>query len=66
MAPTALVVALHGLGADQTWLTSPEIGIDRYLAAHVQDGGTPFAVVAADGGTSYWHPRPSGEDASRW
>jgi len=65
VAPTAVVVALHALGADQTWLTSPEIGIDRYLAAHVQEGGTPFALVAADGGTSYWHPRPSGEDASR-
>jgi enterochelin esterase-like enzyme len=60
-----VVVALHGLGASHTTLTGPQFGIDRFLAAHVEDGGTPFAIVAADGGTSYWHPRPNGEDASR-
>jgi enterochelin esterase-like enzyme len=26
-------------------------------------GVAPFAIAAVDGGTSYWHPRPSGEDA---
>jgi enterochelin esterase-like enzyme len=60
-----VVVALHWLGADHRSLTGPKLGLDRFLAAHVEDGGTPFAVVAADGGTTYWHPRPSGEDASR-
>jgi enterochelin esterase-like enzyme len=60
-----VVVALHGLGANHTTLTGPEFGIDRFLAAYVEDGGTPFAIVAADGGTTYWHPRPNGEDASR-
>ncbi len=62
---TALVVALHGLGADHATFTLPEFGVDRFLAAYVEDGGTPFAIVAADGGTSYWHPRPNGEDAGR-
>ncbi len=63
--PSACVVALHGLGADHTTLTGPQFGIDRHLAAYVEDGGAPFAIVAADGGRTYWHPRPDGEDASR-
>ena len=64
-APRSLpvVVALHGLGQDHATLTSPELGVDRYLAAAVAAGAPPFAIAAADGGTSYWHPRPSGEDA---
>jgi predicted esterase len=63
--PTACVVALHGLGADHRMLTNPQLAVPRYLAAHVERGGTPFAIVAADGGRTYWHPRPGGEDASR-
>ncbi len=59
-----LVVAMHGLGADQRWLTSPSLALARYLAAYVAAGATPFAIAAADGGTTYWHPRPNGEDAS--
>jgi enterochelin esterase-like enzyme len=58
-------VALHGLGANHATLTGPELGIDRFLAAYVEAGGTPFAIVAADGGRTYWHPRRDGEDASR-
>jgi S-formylglutathione hydrolase FrmB len=58
-----LVVALHGLGEDHTTLTGPAFGLDRYLAAAVRDGVPPFAIATVDGGTSYWHPRPSGEDA---
>ena len=67
MPPDGLrvVVAMHGLGASHTTFTGPEFGIDRFLAAYVEGGGTPFAIVAADGGRSYWHPRPNGEDASR-
>jgi S-formylglutathione hydrolase FrmB len=57
-----LVVALHGLGADHTTLTGPDFGLDRYLAQHVADGGAPFAIAAADGGTGYWHPH-DGDDA---
>ncbi len=59
-----LVVAMHGLGADHRSITSPAFAVDRYLAAYVASGGTPFAIAAADGGTTYWHPRPNGEDAS--
>lgn len=61
--PLPLVVALHGLGGDHTTLTGAEFGLDRYLAAAVADGVAPFAIAAVDGGTTYWHPRPSGEDA---
>lgn len=59
-----VVVALHGLGQDHLSLIGPELGVDRFLAAAVAAGVPPFAVAAADGGTSYWHPRPDGEDAS--
>jgi S-formylglutathione hydrolase FrmB len=58
-----VVVALHPLGADHRTLTGPTFGLDRFLAAHVEDGGDPFVLVTADGGTSYWHPRPDGEDS---
>ncbi len=51
-----LVVALHWLGADHTTLTGPQLGLDRYLAQHVADGGLPLAIAAPDGGRGYWHP----------
>jgi hypothetical protein len=60
--PLPLVVALHWLGADHATLTGPELGLDRYLAAYVAAGGTPYAIAAPDGGRSYWHPH-DGEDA---
>lgn len=59
-----LVVALHGLGQDHTTPLGPTMGVDRFLAAAVDAGVSPFAIATVDGGTSYWHPRPSGEDAS--
>ena len=59
-----VVVALHALGQDHRTLVGPKVGLDRYLAAAVADGVPPFAIAAADGGTSYWHLRPDGEDAS--
>jgi S-formylglutathione hydrolase FrmB len=58
------VVALHGLGGSHATLTGPEFALDRYLAAAVAAGAPPFAIATVDGGTSYWHPRPSGDDAS--
>jgi enterochelin esterase-like enzyme len=58
-----LVVALHPLGADHATLLGPQFGLDRFLAAHVENGGHPFAIATVDGGTTYWHPRPDGEDA---
>jgi fermentation-respiration switch protein FrsA (DUF1100 family) len=60
--PLPLVVALHWLGVDHRSLTGYELGLDRYLAQHVQDGGAPFAIAAPDGGTGYWHPH-DGDDA---
>jgi enterochelin esterase-like enzyme len=62
-AALPLVLALHGLGQDHATLLGPELGLDRFLAAAVASGVPPFAIAAADGGTSYWHPRPDGEDA---
>lgn len=62
--PLPLVVALHGLGGDAAWVVGPDLALDRYLAAAVDGGVPPFAVAAVDGGSSYWHPRPSGEDAA--
>ncbi|HET7430609.1 MAG TPA: alpha/beta hydrolase-fold protein [Nocardioides sp.] len=60
--PLPVVVALHGLGGDhRTWVD--ELGVDRFLTAAVAAGLPPFAVATVDGGTTYWHPRPSGEDA---
>jgi enterochelin esterase-like enzyme len=61
--PLPLVVALHQLGADHATLTSARMALDRFLAAAVADGVPPFAIASADGGRTYWHPRPSGEDA---
>ena len=57
-----VVVALHWLGADAATLTSDRLGLDRYLAQHVADGGAPFVVAAVDGGRGYWHPH-EGDDA---
>jgi S-formylglutathione hydrolase FrmB len=51
-----VVVALHGLGQDHRLPAA--IGAARALAG----AGTPFALVAPDGGRSYWHPH-HGEDA---
>jgi S-formylglutathione hydrolase FrmB len=57
-----VVVALHGLGADHTtWVD--ELGVDRFLPAAVHAGVPPFAIATVDGGTTYWHPHPDGEDA---
>ncbi len=58
-----LVVALHGLYRDHEDLMGPDFGLPQFLAAAVADGTPPFAIVAVDGGTSYWHERPTGEDA---
>lgn len=62
--PLPLVVALHGLGGSHDSLLGPTMELDRFLAAHTAAGGTPYALATVDGGTSYWHPRPDGEDAS--
>jgi len=61
-AALPVVVALHWLGADHTALSGPSLGLDRYLAQHVADGGPAFAIAAPDGGRGYWHPH-DGDDA---
>lgn len=58
-----LVVALHALGRDHTIALDDTLGLPQYLAQVVDRGVPPFAIATVDGGRSYWHRRPSGEDA---
>jgi S-formylglutathione hydrolase FrmB len=60
--PLPVVVALHGLGGTHRSFVD-ELGVDRFLPAAVAGGVPRFAVATVDGGTTYWHPRPDGEDA---
>ena len=60
--PLPVMVALLGLGGNhRSWID--ELGVDRFLPAAVLAGVPPFAIATVDGGTTYWHPRPTGEDA---
>jgi enterochelin esterase-like enzyme len=58
-----LVVSLHALGWDHTTALSKDVGLAQFLAQAVDRGVPPFAIATVDGGRSYWHHRPSGEDA---
>lgn len=55
------VIALHGKGSDAATVMAG--GVEQGLAQAVRAGLPPFAVVAVDGGGSYWHKRASGEDS---
>jgi pimeloyl-ACP methyl ester carboxylesterase len=55
------VIALHGKGQDAAGVMAG--GVEQGLAQAVAAGLPPFAVVAVDGGGSYWHKRASGEDS---
>lgn len=55
------VIALHGKGSDASRVMAG--GVEQGLAQAVDAGLPPFAVVAVDGGGSYWHKRASGEDS---
>jgi S-formylglutathione hydrolase FrmB len=55
------VIALHGKGSDASTVMAG--GVEQGLAQAVDAGLPPFAVVAVDGGGSYWHKRASGEDS---
>ncbi|BCO34146.1 alpha/beta hydrolase [Mycobacterium heckeshornense] len=55
------VIALHGKGSDAATVMAG--GVEQGLAQAVRAGLPPFAVVAVDGGGSYWHKRVSGEDS---
>lgn len=60
-APLRPVIALHGKGSDAATVMAG--GVEQGLAQAVAAGLPPFAVVAVDGGGSYWHRRTSGEDS---
>jgi S-formylglutathione hydrolase FrmB len=60
-APLRTVIALHG--KDQNAAVAMTFGVEQGLAQAVAAGLPPFAVVAVDGGNSYWHKRASGEDS---
>ena len=55
------MIALHGKGSDASTVMAG--GVEQGLAQAVNAGLPPFAVVAVDGGGSYWHKRSSGEDS---
>jgi len=57
-----VLVALHGIGGDHT-TAFDKLGMNRFLPAVVDAGAPRFAIATVDGGTTYYHPRPSGEDA---
>ncbi|MCG5431316.1 esterase family protein [Mycobacterium sp. MYCO198283] len=59
-APLRPVIALHGKGGDAASVMAG--GVEPGLAQAVAAGLPPVAVVAVDGGGSYWHRRESGED----
>ena len=61
--PLPVLVSLHGLGGDHTTSFGRHLGLDRFLADGVRRGLPPFAIASVDGGRSYWHRRPDGEDA---
>jgi S-formylglutathione hydrolase FrmB len=57
-----VVVALHGYSGNHSALFGDQLGLDRFLAAHIDAGGAPFAIASVDGGNAYWHPRADGDD----
>jgi S-formylglutathione hydrolase FrmB len=60
-APLRPIIALHGKDSDAATVMAG--GVEQGLAEAVAAGLPPFAVVAVDGGGSYWHHRTSGEDS---
>lgn len=59
--PLRPVIALHGKGSDAATVMAG--GVEQGLAQAVNAGLPAVAVVAVDGGGSYWHKRASGEDS---
>lgn len=59
--PLRPLIALHGKGSSAATVMAG--GVERGVAEAVAAGLPPFAVVAVDGGGSYWHRRASGEDS---
>src|ERR1700742_2005255 len=61
IAPLRPVIALPGGGGSPKQVMS--FGVEEGLAAMVNAGRPPFAVVAVDGGDRYWHRRAGGGGA---
>ncbi|MGV0624285.1 alpha/beta hydrolase [Mycolicibacter minnesotensis] len=59
--PLRPVIALHCKDGDAAWVM--DLGVEEELAKLTAAGRPPFAVVAVDGGNTYWRPHSSGEDA---
>jgi S-formylglutathione hydrolase FrmB len=59
--PLRPLIALHGKGQSAAGVMAG--GVEQGLAQAVAAGLPPVAVVAVDGGGSYWHKRASGEDS---
>ena len=55
-ARLGVVVALHGLGSSALGAA------DLYAPAMAAAGSSTFAVIAVDGGNTYWHRRATGDD----
>jgi enterochelin esterase-like enzyme len=60
--PIRPIIALHPRDGSATTVMD-EMDVQDALAQATKVGWPPFAVVAVDGGNSYWHRRTSGEDA---
>lgn len=54
--PLGVAIALHGLGSSALGAA------DLYAPAMAAAGITRFAVIAVDGGNTYWHQRSDGDD----
>jgi S-formylglutathione hydrolase FrmB len=61
IGPLRPLIALHGKWSDASTVMAG--GVEQGLAQAVAADLPPFAVVAVDGGDSYWHRRASGEDS---
>ncbi len=59
--PLRPVIALHAVRGNANQVM--DLGVEDGLAQLVKAGRPPFAVVAVDGGDSYWHRRANGEDS---
>jgi enterochelin esterase-like enzyme len=59
--PLRPVIALHGRDMDASGVMG--MGVEAGLAQLAKAGYPPFAVVAVDGGNTWWHRRVTGEDS---
>ncbi|WP_311447276.1 alpha/beta hydrolase [Frankia nepalensis] len=62
--PLPLCLVLHGRG-DRARAVADALAGPTYLAAATAAGVAPFALVAVDGGETYWHRRAGGDDPEK-